>query len=76
MNKYIFSETIEDSVPEIRTIIGNSYHDAIERLINEYIEFYDDDEKLSTIDNLPDLQSYLYEAYDVNISDLVDIEEL
>jgi hypothetical protein len=74
MNKYVYSEMYD--FPEIKTIMGKSYQDAVERLINKYVEQYENDEELPKIDNLEDLQLYMSDTYEVELSDLVDIDEL
>ena len=74
MNKYVYSEMYD--FPEIKTIMGKSYNDAAERLINKYVEKYENDENLPKIDNLEDLQIYMSDTYEVELSDLVDIDEL
>jgi len=74
MNKYVYSEMYD--FPEIKTIMGKSYKDAVERLINKYVEKYENDEDLPKIDNLEDLQIYMSDTYEVELSDLIDIDEL
>lgn len=74
MNKYVYSEMCD--FPEIKTIMGKSYKDAVERLINKYVEQYENDDELPKIDNLEDLQLYMSDNYDVELSDLIDIDEL
>lgn len=74
MNKYVYSEMYD--FPEIKTIMGKSYNDAAERLINKYVEKYENDENLPKIDNLEDLQIYMSDTYEVELSDLIDIDEL
>ena len=74
MNKYVYSEMYD--FPEIKTIMGKSYNDAVERLINKYAEYYEDDDEFFNITDLEGLQIYLCEKYSVELSDLVDIDEL
>ena len=75
MNKYIYCETPVDYWPSIKTLMANSYNDAVERLIQKYSEEFEDDE-ICKIDNLKQLQEYLNETYNLAIGGLEDIEEI
>lgn len=75
MNKYIYSECYNDEWPIIKSIMANSYNDAVEKLINKFAEKFDDD-NIFSIDTHDDLQEYLNGKYNYVISDLEDIEEL
>lgn len=75
-NKYVYSYCDADSFPNFFTIVAKSYNDAVNKLIQKFVEKYDDDNKITDIDNFEDLQEYLWGTYTVLISDLVDVEDL
>ena len=75
MSKYIYAEATTDYYPSIRTVVANSYGDAVEKVIEQYKEqFYEDD--FNNIDDWESLQDYLNKNYYIALSDLEDIEEL
>lgn len=76
MNKYIYSECPEDHWPSIQTLVARSYNDAVEKLIQKYADYFNDDFISSEIDFMKHLQEYLNDKYGFVISDLEDIEEL
>ena len=76
MNKYVYSVCTSDDFPYLDTISGQSYNDAVNKLIQKYIDKYDDDDKIVDIEDFDDLQVHLNEYHDLVISDLYDIEDL
>lgn len=75
MTKYVYCECSQDYWPEIKTIMANSYNDAVDRLIQKYGNEFDDDEILN-LENFKDLQEQLNNKYTLAIGYLEDIEEL
>lgn len=75
MNKYIYCECPIDVWPRIGTINAKSYNDAVEKLIQKYVNEFEDD-NIEKFDNIKTLQEYLNETYSFAISDLEDVEEL
>lgn len=75
MTKYLYCECPQEYWPEIKSIVANSYNDAVDRLIQRYGDQFDDD-KIFEFDNIKHLQEYLNDTYTLAISDLEDIEEL
>lgn len=76
MTKYIYSECSQDYWPEIKTIVANSYNDAVEKLQYKYYEILEDDGIILDYNNFDDFREYLNETYSIVLSDLEDIEEL
>lgn len=75
MSKYVYAEATTDYYPNIRTVVANSYGDAVEKVIEQYKEqFYEDD--FNNIDDWESLQDYLNQKYYIALSDLEDLEEL
>lgn len=75
MNKYIYSFCYSDSWPDINSISGKSYSDAVEKLIEKFTNEFEDDD-IAKIDDIEDLQDYLNDKYGIVISDLTDYETL
>lgn len=75
MNKYIYSECTQEDWPEIHSLMAVSYNDAVEKLIQKYVNEFEDD-NIEKFDNIKTLQEYLNETYSFVISDLEDVEEL
>lgn len=75
MDKYIFAECPIDYWPTMKSIMANSYNDAVEKLINTYSTNFEDD-AISELDNIKSLQEYLNDNYDLAISDLEICEEI
>ena len=75
MNKYIYSICYSDSWPNIESISGKSYSDAVEKLVEKFTDKFEDD-NIAKIDNMEDLQDYLNYNHEIVISDLTDYEAL
>lgn len=75
MNKYIYSECYQDSFPEIKLIVAKNYNVAVEKLIKHYVDKFEDDNRITILETIDDLQEHLNEVYDLVISDLYDIED-
>lgn len=75
MNKYIYAECPVDYWPSIVSIMATSYNDAVEKLINDYAQRFDNDDILK-IDNFKQLREYLNDTYELALSDLEIYEEL
>lgn len=75
MNKYIYSECYQDSFPEIKSIVAKNYNTAVEKLIKYYTDKFEDDNTITILETIDDLQEHLNEVYDLVISDLYDIED-
>ena len=75
MNKYLFAECTTDYWPQIKTIMAKSYNDAVEKIINKYAEFFDDDDILK-LDDWDTLRDELNTVYTVALSDLEIYEEI
>lgn len=75
MDKYVWAECPADEWPVIKTIMAKSYNDAVEKIINKYAEFFDDDDILK-LDNWDILRDALNTAYTVALSDLEIYEEI
>lgn len=75
MNKYIYSECSSDYWPNIKTIMAQSYNEAVDKLIQKFGNEFEDD-RIFEFDNIKHLQEYLNDTYTFVISDLEDIEEL
>lgn len=76
MNKYVFAECPIDYWPRIRTIMANSYNNAVEKLIKLYGEEFDDDTIISDIEEFKYLREYLNDKYNLALSDIEVYEEL
>ncbi len=76
MEKYIWSECLQDYWPELKSVSAKSYKDAVEKLIMQYGNQLEDDKILDTIDDWEQLREYLNEHFNIVLSDLEDIEEL
>jgi hypothetical protein len=76
MNKYIYAEDTQDYWPQIKSILGKSYNDAVEKLIIQYGNELDDDEILNKIEDWEQLREYLNNKYTIALSDLEDYDEL
>jgi hypothetical protein len=76
MNKYLWAECSQEFWPIIKTIMAKSYNDAVEKLIIQYGEQFDDDTILNTIDDWEQLRGYLNDKYSLALSDLEIYEEL
>lgn len=76
MNKYIYAEDTQDYWPQIKSILGKSYNDAVEKLIIQYGNELDDDEILNKIEDWEQLREYLNSKYAIALSDLEDYDEL
>lgn len=76
MNKYLWAECPQDYWPTIKTTMAKSYNDAVEKLIIQYGEQFDDDTILNTIDDWEQLREYLNDKYSLALSDLEIYEEL
>lgn len=76
MNKYIYAECPLDYWPFIKTIMANSYGDAVEKLIKKYGEEFDDEFIITDVDDFKHLREYLNDKYYVALSDLEIYEEL
>ena len=74
MNKYVYAEASQDYYPVIKSVIANSYHDAVEKIVEQYSEKFD--EITDLIDNWDELREILNAHYYIDISDLEDYEEL
>lgn len=75
MITFIYSYCPPDEFPEILTITGQSYNDAVNKLIQKFVDKYDTDDEIVNIEDFIALQEYLNETYGVVISDLYDIED-
>lgn len=75
INKYLYAEATQDYWPTMKSIMANSYNDAVEKLINTYSTNFEDDAILE-LDNIKSLQEYLNDNYDLAISDLEICEEI
>jgi hypothetical protein len=76
MNKYLWCEAPQEFWPVIKTLMAKSYNDAVEKLIIQYGEQFDDDTILNTIDDWEQLREYLNDKYSLALSDLEIYEEL
>lgn len=74
MSKYVYAEATVDFYPSIKTVVANSYHDAVEKVIKQYSDEFE--EVTDLIDNWDDLRETLNTHYSVDLSDLEDYEEL
>ena len=75
MNKYVYAEGTIDYWPSIRTISANSYNDAVEKLIEQYTNEFEDD-MIGKLTNFDELRDYLNDSYSLALSDLEDYDEL
>ena len=76
MNKYIWAEATQDYWPEIKTIMAQSYNDAVEKLIIKYGTELDDDIILNSIDDWQQLSEHLNDNYTIALSNLEDYDEI
>lgn len=76
MNKYLWAECPQEFWPVIKTLMAKSYNDAVEKLIIQYGEQFDDETILNTIDDWEQLREYLNDKYGLALSDLEIYEEL
>lgn len=75
MNKYVYAECPTDYWPEIHSISAHSIADAVERLIEQYTNEFEDD-NIAKLNDFDSLRDYLNETYNLALSDLEDYEEL
>lgn len=75
MDKYVWAECPTDEWPVIKTIMAKSYNDAVEKIINRYAEFFDNDDILKC-DDWDSLRDELNTIYTVALSDLEIYEEI
>lgn len=75
MSKYVYAEATTDYYPSIRTVVANSYGDAVDKVIELYKEQFTEDD-FEIVDDWESLQDYLNKNYYIALSDLEDIEEL
>ena len=75
MTKYIYSECPADYCPTIKSIFANSYDDAVEKLIEQYSNEFEDDE-IAKLSEFKTLREYLNDTYTLVLSDLEDYETL
>lgn len=75
MDKYVWAECSTDEWPVIKTIMAKSYNDAVEKIINRYAEFFDNDDILK-YDDWDSLRDELNAVYMVALSDLEIYEEI
>lgn len=75
MDKYVWAECPDECWPTLKSIQARSYQDALERVINHYTEYFDDD-KIGNCENISQLQGYLWDYHEVAISDIEIIDEL
>lgn len=73
MNKYIYAVSSADYYPQIESIYGTSFTDAEERIINKYIEKFDITREFVDFE---DFRDWMNEHYNIDFSDIEDIEEL
>ena len=76
MINFVYSICQDDEFPYLETLTAQSYQAGVDKLIQKFIDKYDDDDKITDIDDFYDLQVYLNDKYNVVISDLYDIEDL
>lgn len=76
MNKYLWAECPLDVWPSIKTVSAKSYNDAVEKLIMQYGNEFEDDFILDTIEDWQQLREYLNDNYSIALSDLEIYEEL
>lgn len=75
MSKYVYAEATTDYYPSLKTVVANSYGDAVTKVIELYKEqFYEDD--FESIDDWESLQDFLNKNYYIALSDLEVIDEL
>lgn len=75
MNKYIYASCPIDTWPTIEVVMATSYNNAVEKLINKYSEYFDDD-NICKIEEFKFLREYLNDKYSLALSDLEIYEEL
>lgn len=75
MNKYLWAECTTDYFPTIRTIMGKSYNDAVEKVISKYATELDNDDVLK-YDDWEEFREYLNEEFTIALSDLEIYEEI
>lgn len=76
MNNYVYSICDPDDFPYLDTVVANSYNDAVDKLVRKMSDEFEDDNEITEIETLEDLQVYLNDKYTVVISDLYDIDDL
>lgn len=76
MNKYVYSICDPDDFPYLETVVAKSYNDAVDKLIRKMCDEFEDDNDITEIETLEDLQVYLNDKYTIVISDLYDVEDL
>ena len=74
MNKYIYAEATQDFYPSIKSVVANSYHDAVEKVVKQYSDKFD--KVADLIDDWDVLRETLNSYYSIDLSDLEDYEEL
>ena len=72
MSKYVYAEATQDYYPSIQTVVANSYHDAVEKVMEKYCNKYDD----LNVDDWESFREDLSASYLIDLSDLEDYEEL
>ena len=75
MNKYVYAEATQDYWPQIKTVVAQSYNEAVDKIIEKYSDEFPD-EDFSKVENWEDLQDILNSTCSFDLSDLEDVEEL
>lgn len=75
MNKYVYAEATQDYWPQIKTVVAQSYREAVDKVIEKYSDEFPD-EDFSKVENWEDLQDILNSTCSFDLSDLEDVEEL
>lgn len=75
MNKYVYAEATQDFWPQLKTVMAQSYREAVDKVIENYSDQFPD-EDFSDIENWEDLQDFLNVNFSFDLSDLEDVEEL
>lgn len=75
MNKYVYAEATQDYWPQIKTVVAQSYREAVDKVIEKYSDEFPD-EDFSNVENWEDLQDILNSNCNFDLSDLEDVEEL
>lgn len=73
LNKYIYAEATQDYWPQIKSISANSFHHAVEKIIEKYSQQFDD---FPEFDDFDEFREYLNNTYTIALSDIEDIEEI
>ena len=76
MNKYVYAEATQDYWPQIKTVVAQSYNEAVDKVIEKYSDKFSDDDDFSVIEDWDDLRDELNSKFGFDLSDLEDVEEL